>query len=518
VAAQPLFGARQRVVLLALFLGAFVLRLDGLTRPPLDFAPTRQYYSALIARGLDLGGAEDLPVWKRRIVDEINEELPRYEPPLMEFAAAASYRLTGAERLWIPRLFASLLWLLGGLFLYQLARRLTSTGGALFSLVAYLFSPFAIFASRSFQPDALMVMLLLASVLAIVRYQERPSRRRLVTAAAVSAAALLVKPGIPAPFLYVVFLSLSISRLGLRRAATDVRLPAFVGLSALPMLAYFLYGRYIGGFVSADIGDWVIPGLLVESGFWRGWLYYQVPGLLGSPLDSGKLLVKALAYALLLAGLLGIVRVRPGRPRALLLGLWGGYFCFGVIFTWHIHTHQYYSLPLVPILALSLGPIVSALARRAEHFHALVRLALALALVAAVSLATWKVHLRLTDPSYQKQVLIYREIGSSAHHTARALFLDPYYGNALSYHGWLFGRFWAAPAQVGPGASATRTLPQFQQAVATPPARTYFIVTNLSDLHADPRLHTFLEHSFTTVRETPDYLIFDLRRPRTRAS
>jgi 4-amino-4-deoxy-L-arabinose transferase-like glycosyltransferase len=505
------------VVLLALFLGALVLRLDGLTRPPLDFAPTRQYYSALIARGLELGGAQDLPVWKRRIVDEINEELPRYEPPLMEFAAAAFYRLTGAERLWIPRLFASVFWLLGGLFLYPLARRLTSAGGALFSLVVYLFLPFGIFASRSFQPDALMVMLLLAGVLALVRYHERPSRQRLVTASAVSAAALLVKPGIPALFLYAVFLSLSISRLGLRRAATDVRLPAFVALSALPMLAYYLYGRYVAEFVSADIGDWVIPRLLVESGFWRGWLYYQLPGVLGLPLDSSKLLVKAFAYAVLIAALLGIFRVRAGGPKALLVGLWAGYFFFGVVFTWHIHTHQYYSLPLVPILALSLGPTVSALARWAERLHSLARFALAIAIVAAVSVGIWKVHLRLTDPSYEKEARSYREIGSAAHHTATALFLDPYYGNAVSYHGWLFGRFWAAPAQVGPEVSATRTLARFQRAIETPPARTYFIVTSRSDLQADPRLQTFVEHSFTIVRETPAYLIFDLRHPRTGA-
>jgi 4-amino-4-deoxy-L-arabinose transferase-like glycosyltransferase len=505
------------VVLLALFLGALVLRLDGLTRPPLDFAPTRQYYSALIARGLELGGAEDLPVWKRRIVDEINEELPRYEPPLMEFAAAASYRLTGAERLWIPRLFASVFWLLGGLFLYRLAQRVTSTGGALLSLVAYLLFPFGIFASRSFQPDALMVMSLLAGVLALVRYHEQPSRQRLVAASAVSAAALLVKPGIPAPFLYAVFLSLSISRLGLRRAATDVRLPAFVALSALPMLAYYLYGKYVAEFVSADTGDWVIPRLLVESGFWRGWLYYQLPGVLGSPLDSSKLLVKAFAYAVLLAALLGIFRVRARGPKALLVGLWAGYFFFGVIFTWHIHTHQYYSLPLVPIVALSLGPILCALARWAEQSHYLVRLTLAIAIVAAVSVGMWKVHLRLTDPSYENEVQIYREIGSSAHHTATALFLDPYYGNAVSYHGWLFGRFWPAPAQVGPGAGATSTPSEFQKAVEAPPARTYFIVTRLSDLHADSRLKTFVEHSFTIVRESPDYVIFDLRRRRTRA-
>ena len=38
-------------------------------------------------------------------------------------------------------------------------------------------------------------------------------------------------------------------------------------------------------------------------------------------------------------------------------GLWGGYFLFGLVFTYHIHTHGYYSLQFVPIVALSLGPL-----------------------------------------------------------------------------------------------------------------------------------------------------------------
>src|SRR5258706_13997967 len=47
------------------------------------------------------------------------------------------------------------------MFLFMLVQELVSFDGALLSTAYYLFFPYAIFASRSFQPDPLMVMLIL---------------------------------------------------------------------------------------------------------------------------------------------------------------------------------------------------------------------------------------------------------------------------------------------------------------------------------------------------------------------
>jgi len=77
--------------------------------------------------------------------------------------AAVGYRLAGAEQLWIPRLVSSALWVVGGVFLYLIARRLTSRDGALVALVAYLFWTYSVWLSRLYMPDATMVALLLAA-------------------------------------------------------------------------------------------------------------------------------------------------------------------------------------------------------------------------------------------------------------------------------------------------------------------------------------------------------------------
>jgi len=115
--------------------------------------------------------------------------------PILEFLVSIGYRILGAERLWLPRLLSSLFWLVGGGFLYLIGKRITDADAALFATAFYLFLPFAVVASRSFQPDPLMVTLLLASVFAILRYDEAPSRSRLAMAAVVSSLAFVVKPG-----------------------------------------------------------------------------------------------------------------------------------------------------------------------------------------------------------------------------------------------------------------------------------------------------------------------------------
>ena len=52
------------LALLAFLLGLAV-RLYDLTDPPLDFHPTRQLHSALIARGMYYQNLDDIPDWQR---------------------------------------------------------------------------------------------------------------------------------------------------------------------------------------------------------------------------------------------------------------------------------------------------------------------------------------------------------------------------------------------------------------------------------------------------------------------
>ena len=168
-----LFGSRKNLLfcLVLAFILALGIRLYDLDDLPLDFNPARQLFSMLKARGMYYAMTPGLPEWQREIAIYQWKSSPVIEPPVLEALVAVSYRAFG-ENLAIPRIYSILFWLTGGIFLFLLAQKLTDSNGAFFSLLFYLFLPFGAYASRSFQPDPLMVALIIAAVWASWNWRE----------------------------------------------------------------------------------------------------------------------------------------------------------------------------------------------------------------------------------------------------------------------------------------------------------------------------------------------------------
>src|SRR5688572_23935991 len=144
------------ITLVLIFGAALAIRLYDLTDLPLDFHPTRQLLSALKARGMYYQTLENVSDEQRDFAIQQWKTRASVEPALLESIVAFTYRFTG-EQLWIARVYSSLFWIIGAVFLFMLAREFASVDGALASTAIYLFLPYAVAASRSFQPDPLMV-------------------------------------------------------------------------------------------------------------------------------------------------------------------------------------------------------------------------------------------------------------------------------------------------------------------------------------------------------------------------
>ena len=97
-----------------------------------------------------------------------------------------------------------------------------------------------------------------------------------------------------------------------------------------------------------------LPQLLFSKDYWKDWL---------------QAAVNAVGLTPLLAAVIGIPMARKGANRALLIGLWGGYFLFCLVFTYHIRFATYYHAQLIPIVALSFAPIVPVIARHIRHVN-----------------------------------------------------------------------------------------------------------------------------------------------------
>src|SRR4051794_29381369 len=174
--AQP---ARGRVWLSGvsvclLMLAALGVRLHGIDQPPVTFHPTRHYRSAVIARACYYDATSSVPAWARRLASAARSMQPAGEPPFMEWIACAGYRALGREDIRIPRVLVMISWILGAIPLYGLAWRVSSRPLALVAVALYLFMPYAVVGTRSFQPDAPMTLCTLIAALAAARYFEVP--------------------------------------------------------------------------------------------------------------------------------------------------------------------------------------------------------------------------------------------------------------------------------------------------------------------------------------------------------
>jgi hypothetical protein len=199
-----------------LFIVAFGIRMYKVNEPPLNFHATRQYRSLIIARSYYVGTVGSIPEWEKRVLQISKQRQGILEPPVLEVLVAAGYHLTGGEQLWLPHVLSSLFWLIGGAFVYSISKHIADIDAALASTSFYLFLPFAVVASRSFQPDPLMIMLLLAGLWAILRFYESPSRTRLMSSSIISALAFFIKP-ISLFVLAGAFIAIGISRFGIRK-------------------------------------------------------------------------------------------------------------------------------------------------------------------------------------------------------------------------------------------------------------------------------------------------------------
>jgi 4-amino-4-deoxy-L-arabinose transferase-like glycosyltransferase len=432
-------GPNLRLLLLGvLLLAGLCLRLFGIEHPPMDLIGVRQYHGALLARGfyewLLTGNLKTIPP------DGI------IEPPIIELLASLSYLISGGEHLWIPRVLSACFWMVGGFFLYLIASKIVSPNAALFSVAFYLFDPAVVLTSRAFMPDPLMIMLLMVSVYTILRYHEHPTTSSLLVAVVGSSMVLFVKPGICLFQVFGAFIALMVYRKGLIRTLSSAHLYLFTLLTLLPM------GLYYAGFLQGAAAHRIAPELLLSHGFWRGWLL-QIEYMVG--------------YVALAGALLGVLLLRPGTPRALTAGMWSGYFLFGLVFAHHVSTHDYYSLQLIPIVALSLGSLwdflVPYLWRTASARHQRVTIAgVFLSILALSAVEQSKTILLIaqqgqgeafpgkyvahgTIADYERRAQIYREIGEIVNHSPKAIVYAPDYGYSLAYHGRLDGRLFLYP-------------------------------------------------------------------------
>jgi len=523
-------------IVFLVFVTAFAVRLYHIERPPLDFSPIRQYQNAHIIRGLYVENNNAVSESRRNIA-KLNMERMGFllEPRIIENVSVFGYRITGGEHLWIPRILSSIFWVIGGWFLYLIARVFYSPGGALFAAVFYLFLPYGILASRSIQPDPLMVMMMLFSIHRILRYDESPSGMNLFAAAITASFAIIIKPYCIF-MIFGAFFSLAALRRGLWKAMFQKNTLIYAIIIILPAVSYYVYGLLHNvGFIGEHARSSFLPHLILHPSFWSGWL---------------SMIRDVTGYIALFLGIIGLLIVKNGRLKAMLLGLWIGYFLFGLSATFQIHTHNYYTLPLIPIVAISLVPAVESALKplSASRSRIFILILIIFVIVSALVVGIVKSPLKNTlirykgdlktaadfigiyhefgkfiQDDFERRVKTAQEIGDHVGHSTNTIFLDPYFGRVLAYHGEFSGLPWPTAESLYERKLRGTRVPNIQedfmlqnisilyQGKFIKYSPDFFIITAFDELDRQTDLKDFLKSHFPVFAKSDDYLIFDLR-------
>jgi hypothetical protein len=490
------FSSRfSQIVALVLILGlGFGIRLYDLTNLPLDFHPTRQLLSALKARGIYYQTLTGVPEDKRNFAIQELEIRADVEPVFFERIVAFTYKFTG-EQLWVARVYSSLFWVIGAFFLFLLARQLTSIDGALVTTAFYLFAPFAVIASRSFQPDPLMVMLIIIFWWAVSRWTDQPtSYKWAIIAGLFGGFAIYIK-------LVAVFFVIG-GGLGsiLRRESVleTLRRPQVyvMGvLGILPGAAYTIYGVWIAGYLGQQFGGRFIPSLFLSASYYLGWL-----GMLNTVVGSVALMLGLISLFFL-----------ENEKRRFLLGLWAGYLVFGIYFNYHISSHSYYSLPLIPVVALSLAPLADAffaqLAKLTETRSA--RIAVICILFFGLFASLWNTRTELKSVDYRPQAKMWAEIGEKIG-DRNTIGLTQDYGSRLSYWGWKSITSWPTSGDFLYHVDLRGAQNDFEIRFKNSTAKKeLFVVTDFEELSRQPLLKEKLAR-YPVFAQNDGYIIYDL--------
>jgi hypothetical protein len=496
---QKSFFASSRLLTLTLFILfgiALTIRAYDMTDLPLDFHPTRQLFSAIKARGMYYETLPNVPKWQREFAIQQWKTKVTIEPELLERLAAFIYHYTG-EQLWIPRMISAVIWLVGGIFIFLLGRDMVSTDGGILALAFYLFAPYGIYASRSFQPDPLMVVLIVAFWWLVYRWTIEPAWKWAILAGLVGGLAIFIK-FVAAFFVIGGALGALLGRFKLRELMRNPQVWTMGVLGVLPGAIWILYGKLVLGLFSGDMSGRFIPSLLGKLTFYIQW---QTKGA-------------AVAGGIgIMLGLLGVVIVRKREGRAFLLGLWGAYFVFGLYFNYHISTHDYYSLPLLPIVAVSLAPVGDwFFSRLAEAGGGWVRNVVFLVLLYGIFSVTWVVRNQMKSVDYRPQVQYWAEIRERLGPNASVVALTEDYGNRLAYWGWMKAEIWPSYGDLYQAdvRGNQRDIEKLFDEVATQKA--FFLVTDLDDFAKQTELQALLEN-YPVLVQGDGYLIYDLQHP-----
>jgi hypothetical protein len=481
--------------IIGLFSLGIGLRFIDLTDPPLDGA-YRQLHAAIIARGMYYQMLPGADPEQRQLAMDLWHFEDIFEPPIFERIVAVTYLLAGGEQLWIPRVYSILFWTIGGLVLFNLARKWTSLDGAIGALAFYFVLPFGAIISRRFQPDPFMVMWVLIAGLALYNWEEKRNFLSGIWAGLACAIAIVVK--VFAVF-FIAGMAIAIVLISgkLINSLRNKQIWLMAGIMIfIPAVVYLLLRPGSQGYIT--FWSFSFIGLLTQPSFYVRWF---------------QLLDSLIGGVILFISLAGVI-ILPSKPRVMLIGLWIGYLIFGLSEPWQIHTHDYYSIILVPFVSLSLAPLASVFFNKLSQQKKFWQFAFIGIAIIALAFPSWNVRVELVANDSRINWMAWTRLGKSLPKDGEIIALTDDYGTYIEYFGWRLVMLWPTSQDLDlVRIRGGNNEPDFQKYfIEQTQGMDYFLVTAIYDLQNQPDLKTYLYNHYQ-YSKGDGYILFDLNDP-----
>lgn len=344
------FLSNQYLWLTLIILGAFIIRQYRIDIPLGDWHSWRQADTAAVSRNFIKEGFDILHP-KYDDMSPVSEGmLPnpnRYrfvEFPFYNLIVSGVYLALGNVEVVYGRQVSVVFSLASVIFLYLFVKRFLGIRVALFSAFFFAFIPYNIFFSRVFLPEPMMVTASLATLYFFLLFLEAEQRKTpswgfWFLTVIFFAVTLLTKP-------YMLYLILPMAYLAWRflggKALFSVKLYLLLAASVMPLLAWRAWMlQYPEGIPRIS---WLFNGGGIRfKGAFFHWIVAE---------RLGREILTVGGFALATIGLL----VKPIKNQTWVFHWWlTGAFAYVVIIARGNVEHDYYQIPLVPILAVMMA-------------------------------------------------------------------------------------------------------------------------------------------------------------------
>lgn len=480
-------------LLILVFMIGFIIRMSDLFDAPLDFHPTRQLHSALIARGMYYQTLEDVPEWKREMSYKQWQAEGLIEPQIMERLTALIYGVIGSEQLWVARLWAILFWMIAGLLLFLITEKISGFAAGTFAVMYFFVWPYAAAASRAFQPEPLLIASILAALWALLNWVEKENTTWSIIAGVLCGFSIYVKSS---AFFFLIpsFIGLIIYKYGLKAALKNRQVWLIGILSILPFLAYLFYGEFVLGILGDQFSYRFFPNRWFDPFFYVQWLL---------EIDN------TIEIVIFLAAILGISLFTKKKYLYLLAGYLIGYVIYGYVFSYHITTHDYYQLPLMIPVAIGFGILLGKIFYFSERKRISTKIIFACIALIFIGINSWQIRSALSRLDYSNEVEKWEMVGEQFGHESRVIGLFPDYGYRLAYWGWMHVSSWTTSGDVTLRELAGQKVDL--EAIDRISDYDYFVIADKDEYESQEFLKEYFESNFLKKEEIEDLIIYDLR-------